>query len=301
MTMRLASLLLQNAALATGYILKQSARNAHAQQRSLLPAFHNLQLPQQDDLSSCFFTTSTRKPPPLKGWVQDKDGEWNWEEDDPNFVPPSEVQVKSPVTAVATPQLPSGTFAPKKSLGQNYLKDPNTVLKILKAFDKDATHDGAKTVQRIVELGPGAGALTDRLVDIYGTDVIQCIELDDRSVEILNKKHPDLQVTHADILQVNYPEMAEHEGQALVVIGNLPYYITSQILFALADASHFGAVDTATVTMQWEVGQRMVAPTKTKDYGILSVVFQLYADVRCHFKIPPTVFYPQRTCTILCF
>ena len=78
-----------------------------------------------------------------------------------------------------------------------------------------------------------------------------------------------------------------------VVIGNLPYYITSQILFALADASHFGAVYCATVTMQWEVGQRMVAPTSTKDYGILSVVFQLYADVNCHFKIPPTVFYPK--------
>ena len=72
------------------------------------------------------------------------------------------------------------------------------------------------------------------------------------------------EVTHADILQVDYPTLAQQEGQALVVIGNLPYYITSQILFALADASHFGAVDTATVTMQWEVGQRMVAPTRTK-------------------------------------
>jgi len=80
----------------------------------------------------------------------------------------------------------------------------------------------------------------------------------------------------------------------LAVIGNLPYYITSQILFALADASHTGAVQSATVTMQWEVAQRMVAKTHTKDYGILSVVFQLYStDVQCHFKIPPTVFYPQ--------
>ncbi|GAX11068.1 hypothetical protein FisN_2Lu601 [Fistulifera solaris] len=79
----------------------------------------------------------------------------------------------------------------------------------------------------------------------------------------------------------------------LVVIGNLPYYITSQILFALADAAHVGAVSSATVTMQWEVGQRMIAKPKTKDYGILSVVFQLYAEVVCHFKIPPTVFYPK--------
>jgi hypothetical protein len=261
--MRFASILLQNAALATGYIFKQSARNNH--QRSLLPTVHTLS--HQNNIGQfCSFTSSstTSKPPPLRGWVQDKDGEWSWEEDDPNFEQPSEMQVKSPVTAVATPQLPSGSFAPKKSLGQNYLKDPNTVLKILRAFDKDATHNGEKTIRRVVELGPGAGALTDRLVEIYGTDVVQCIELDERSIGILTKKHPGLEVTHADILQVNYPQMAEQEGQALVVIGNLPYYITSQILFALADASHFGAVDTATVTMQWEVGQRMVAPIRTK-------------------------------------
>jgi 16S rRNA A1518/A1519 N6-dimethyltransferase RsmA/KsgA/DIM1 with predicted DNA glycosylase/AP lyase activity len=119
------------------------------------------------------------------------------------------------------------------------------------------------------------------------------VEIDERSVGLLVDKHPGLRVRHADVLQVDYPTMAKEEGQPLVVIGNLPYYITSQILFALADASHFGAVHSATVTMQWEVGQRMVAPTRTKDYGILSVVFQLYAEVNCHFKIPPTVFYPK--------
>uniref|UniRef100_A0A7S2RTN6 rRNA adenine N(6)-methyltransferase n=1 Tax=Eucampia antarctica TaxID=49252 RepID=A0A7S2RTN6_9STRA len=87
--------------------------------------------------------------------------------------------------------------------------------------------------------------------------------------------------------------MAEEEGGPLNVIGNLPYYITSQILFALCDASHFNAVRSATVTMQWEVAQRIVAPTSCKAYGILSVVFQLYADCTLHFKIPPTVFYPK--------
>jgi 16S rRNA A1518/A1519 N6-dimethyltransferase RsmA/KsgA/DIM1 with predicted DNA glycosylase/AP lyase activity len=122
---------------------------------------------------------------------------------------------------------------------------------------------------------------------------LQCIEIDPRAVELLEEKHPCLVIRHEDVLQVNYPKMAQEEGQPLVVIGNLPYYITSQILFALADASHFGAVRSATVTMQWEVAQRMVAPTRCKDYGILSVVFQLYADVHCHFKISPTVFYPQ--------
>ncbi|KAG7336937.1 dimethyladenosine transferase [Nitzschia inconspicua] len=230
-----------------------------------------------------------------RGWVQGSDGEWEWEEDDPNFVP-AVTTTAIDTSSTATPQLPSGKLKPKQSLGQNFLKDPNTVAKIVRAFHDDATNRGnrpGKPLDSIVELGPGAGALTDRLVTNYGTDVLQCIEVDPRSVEILGERYPSLLVHHADVLQVNYPAMAEQEGQPLVIIGNLPYYITSQILFALADASHYGAVDCATVTMQWEVAQRMVAPTCCKDYGILSVVFQTYADVRCHFKIPPTVFYPQ--------
>jgi hypothetical protein len=198
---------------------------------------------------------------PQFGWVQNEaDGEWEWEEDDLSFVPST---ATIDITAAATPKLPAGKLKPKQSLGQNYLKDPNTVVKIVKAFHQDATRDG-KPIKTIVELGPGAGALTDRLVDNYGTDILQCIEVDDRAVEILNERYPDLLVHHADVLQVNYPEMAKKEGQPLVVFGNLPYYITSQILFALADASHYGAVDCATVTMQWEVAQRMVAPTCCK-------------------------------------
>jgi ribosomal RNA small subunit methyltransferase A len=232
------------------------------------------------------------------GWVQRSDGEWEWEEDDPNYVPPPPVEVAAAATveASATPQLPSGKLKPKQSLGQNFLRDGNTVAKMINAFHSDATERGdrpGKPLTSIVELGPGAGALTDPLVEKYGTEVLQCIEVDPRAIEILAERHPSLLVHHQDVLQVSYPEMAEEEGEPLVIIGNLPYYITSQILFALADASHYGAVDCATVTMQWEVAQRMVSPTSCKDYGILSVVFQTYADVRCHFKIPPTVFYPQ--------
>lgn len=239
---------------------------------------------------------TTRTATLLQGWVQGADGEWEWEEDDPNFVPTTTTTSTIDTSSTATPQLPSGKLKPKQSLGQNFLKDPNTVAKIVRAFHDDATLRGSrpgKPLDSIVELGPGAGALTDRLMKNYGADVLQCIELDPRAVEILGERYPSLLVHHEDVLQVNYPAMADQKGQPLVIIGNLPYYITSQILFALADASHYGAVDCATVTMQWEVARRMVAPTSTKDYGILSVVFQTYADVRCHFKIPPTVFYPQ--------
>jgi len=225
----------------------------------------------------------------LQNWAQGEDGEWEWEEQDSNYVAS---QIATEIISEATPKLPSGNFRPKQSLGQNYLRDGNTVNKILRAFHKDATRY-RPNVDRIIELGPGAGALTDPLVKTYGTETIQCIEIDERSVELLGEKHPNLKVHHQDVLQVDYPQMAQDEGKPLVVFGNLPYYITSQILFALADASHSGAVYSATVTMQWEVAQRMVASPSTKDYGILSVVFQLYAECNCHFKIPPTVFYPQ--------
>ena len=251
--------------------------------------------PSQDIVNNRSF--SPGRVTRLLGWVE-KDGEWEWEEDDPRFEDAPAGTATVVVEASATPRLPSGSYKPKQSLGQNYLKDPNTVAKIIATFDKDARKaqsDHIEELPSIVELGPGAGALTDKLVELYGTSKMQCIEIDPRSVELLRNKHPELTVHHEDVLQVNYPLMMkeDNEGKPLVVIGNLPYYITSQILFALADASHVGAVASATVTMQWEVAQRMVAATHTKDYGILSVVFQLYADVKCHFKIPPTVFYPK--------
>ena len=224
----------------------------------------------------------------LSGWVE-RNGDWEWEEDDPNYVDPPPVVTLSSVdeedsssSSQATPKLPSGTYKPKQSLGQNYLKDPNTVAKILRAFDSNMRkNNNSNGTQRIIELGPGAGALTDPLVAQYGAHHhLHCIEIDPRSVQLLRDKHgPALTVQHADVLQVDYADLVKNmtdDGEPLTVIGNLPYYITSQILFALADAAHRDAVRSATVTMQWEVGQRLVARTRTKDYGILSVVFQLY-------------------------
>ena len=260
--------------------------------------------------SQSSISTHTSSTVILNGWVQGSDGEWSWQEDEPNSPAATALLASADsINTQATPTLPSGSFKPKQSLGQNFLRDGNTVAKIVKAFVNDATNtlgisqneidgveinsNGDTTNLRAVELGPGAGALTDVLVPALGASNLQCIEIDDRSVELLNTKHPKLRVSHEDVLQVNYPQLAQDEGGPLSIIGNLPYYITSQILFALADASHSNSIRSATVTMQWEVGQRLVAKTRTKDYGILSVVFQLYADCSIHFKIPPTVFYPQ--------
>ena len=179
--------------------------------------------------------------------------------------------------------LPPGLHKPKQSLGQNYLSDQNYVLKICDAFQDDSIEG-----HRVVEIGPGMGALTRVLVRKYPR--MTAIEIDDRSVKFLNEKLPGLSVLNEDIMTFNWEKLAAEKGGKLNVVANLPYYITSQVLFGLADAHK--VINKAVVTMQWEVGERVTAKPSTKDYGIPSVVFQLYGKTELNFKIPPKVFFP---------
>lgn len=203
-----------------------------------------------------------RKPRPTK--TEDSESEESSEPDRPFTLPP-------------------GQHRPKQSLGQNYLSDQNYVLKICDAFQDDS-QDG----HRVVEIGPGLGALTRVLLRKYPK--MTAIEIDERSIKILKEKLPELQVIHQDVLQFDWAKMAEEKGGKLNVIANLPYYITSQVLFGLADAHK--SINKAVVTMQWEVGERVTAQPGNKDYGIPSVVFQLYGKTHLNFKIPPKVFFP---------
>jgi 16S rRNA (adenine1518-N6/adenine1519-N6)-dimethyltransferase len=182
------------------------------------------------------------------------------------------------------PTLPPGLFAPKMSLSQNFLADPNYIFKMVSAL-KDSSPDGS----RVIELGPGTGALTSRLAPRYPKMI--GVELDQRAMRILAQKVPGTTVIRSDVLLVNYTKLAEIRGGPLNVIGNLPYHVTSQVLFTLAD--HARAVDSAYVTMQREVAERIVARPNSKKYGILSVAFQLYSDPKILFDLPPTAFFPR--------
>lgn len=175
-----------------------------------------------------------------------------------------------------------GSISPKKSLGQNFLKDPNTIRKIVSALH-------ASPEDHVVEIGPGIGALTDELVKRY--PAFTAIELDQRAVDFLREKHPDLDVRRQDVLEVDWAALVEEKGGPLHVIGNLPYYITSQILFALLDARPH--IHEAVLMMQLEVAERLVAQPKTKEYGILSVAVQLYTQPELLFRVSPNVFYPK--------
>ena len=200
---------------------------------------------------------------------------------------------------------------PKQSLGQNFLRDPNTIRRIVAALAAPA---GAP----VVEIGPGTGALTEVLLETYPS--LTAIEVDERAVALLEERFPRLDVRHQDVLEVDWKALAAERGGPLHVIGNLPYYITSPILFSLLDAQarlaaepeptdpvpgqagrgqavHEAVVREAVVMMQLEVAERLVAVPRTKAYGILSVLFQLYATPELLFRLSPHVFFPKPSVT----
>jgi len=172
---------------------------------------------------------------------------------------------------------------PKKSLGQNYLQDENILRKIVGGLHlcKDDV---------VVEIGPGHGALTRHLVD--HPIILIGIEVDDRAIELLHtiisKK---MLLIHANVLDVDLQEISKKHRKKLKIVGNIPYYLTSEILFWLIDAR--AAVQEATLMMQVEVARRLVAVPKNKEYGILSVLTQFYTDCEMLFKVSRNCFYPK--------
>jgi 16S rRNA (adenine1518-N6/adenine1519-N6)-dimethyltransferase len=172
---------------------------------------------------------------------------------------------------------------PKKSLGQNFLRDENILRKIVESLD-------LRNDDIVVEIGCGNGALTkhlaDRPIKLIG------IEVDERAIELLRESvSPKMDLIHADVLDVNLQELSDRQQGRLRIVGNIPYYLTSEILFRL-----FGAREVlidATLMMQLEVARRLVAPTRKKDYGILSVFTQFYTDCEMLFKVSRNCFFPR--------
>ena len=171
---------------------------------------------------------------------------------------------------------------PKKSLGQHFLRDPNTVRKIVAALE-------APPGAPVVEIGPGTGAMTAVLAEQY--DRLTAIEVDERAVAHLQEHLPGVDVRHEDILDVDWARLAAEQQEPLYVIGNLPYYITSPILFSLLDAGP--CLRRAVIMMQKEVAERLVAPAGSKTYGILSVQTQIWSRPRLLFDVSRNVFFPR--------
>jgi 16S rRNA (adenine1518-N6/adenine1519-N6)-dimethyltransferase len=177
----------------------------------------------------------------------------------------------------------------RKHLGQNWLADPRYADRIVEAVDPLST-------DLVLEIGPGPGALTDRLVPRASHTI--AIELDPRMREPLEARHERdrLTVIEADVLETDLTELVANARAAhptverVRVAANLPYYISSAVLVHLIE--HRSAFFDATLMLQKEVVERLVAPPGGKDYGSLTVFVAMYAEARRLFDVPPGAFRP---------
>jgi 16S rRNA (adenine1518-N6/adenine1519-N6)-dimethyltransferase len=173
-----------------------------------------------------------------------------------------------------------GRLKRKPKLGQNFLADPAAALASVDALG-DLTHE------TVVEIGPGAGAITEILATRARRLI--AIELDHSLAAQLRAQFPGIEVLEADILTVNLSALRKGE-ERLRVVGNLPYYITSPILSHLFE--HHAAIETAVVMMQREVADRVAASPGSRDYGVLSATAQIYARIERVLDLPPSAFMP---------
>src|SRR5690242_16494075 len=171
---------------------------------------------------------------------------------------------------------------PKKHYGQHFLHERGVVERIVAAI---APQPG----DRIVEIGPGEGALTLPLLDAAHT--LTAIELDAELIEPLRaaaQSRGELTIIHADVLEVDFTTLAG--GGKLRLAGNLPYYVSSPILFHCLE--HARAIADMVFMLQKEVVDRMAAPPGSKTYGRLSVMLQLACRVEPLLRVPPGAFRP---------
>jgi 16S rRNA (adenine1518-N6/adenine1519-N6)-dimethyltransferase len=175
---------------------------------------------------------------------------------------------------------PTGGHQARKRFGQHFLTDGAIIDGIVRAI---APRPG----QALVEIGPGLGALTQPLVERAGK--LTVIELD-RDLASRLRQRPELNVVESDVLKVDFPALADTLGAPLRVVGNLPYNISSPILFHLLASAH--RVEDQHFMLQKEVVDRMAAGPGSKTYGRLSVMLQWRYDIEALFDVPPESFDP---------
>ena len=173
----------------------------------------------------------------------------------------------------------SAKFTPRKQLGQNFLIDPNIKYKIVTACELNPG-------DVVLEIGAGWGALTKEIAS--KVKQVIAIETDKKLYQALGKTLQDssVKLIHADFLKFSLTELP----RGVKVIGNLPYYITSPILEKILN--HRQYFDSVYITVQKEVGVRMVAAVNTKAYSAFSCFIQYYTQPKMLFKIRNTSFKP---------
>lgn len=169
---------------------------------------------------------------------------------------------------------------PRKRFGQHFLVDTGVLDAIVAAIDP-------RPGQALVEIGPGLGALTQPLLE--RCERLTVVELD-RDLAARLRKNPALEVIEADVLTVDFAALAAARAAKLRIVGNLPYNISTPILFHLLGAAD--RVEDQHFMLQAEVVERMAAGPGGKDYGRLSVMLQWRYHVEALFEVPPGAFDP---------
>lgn len=177
-------------------------------------------------------------------------------------------------------------FRFRKSLGQNFLIDGNILNKILDAAD-------VKKDDVVLEIGPGIGTVTQALAERAGR--VFAVEIDKNLVEILREtlgQYDNVEIINQDILKFSMADFVRSlDVGKIKVVANLPYYITSPVILKAIESRD--VISMAVFMLQKEVGRRLTASPKTKDYGSLTVLVNYFTSPEVVFDVPNTVFMPQ--------
>jgi 16S rRNA (adenine1518-N6/adenine1519-N6)-dimethyltransferase len=180
--------------------------------------------------------------------------------------------------------LRDAAFAPKKSLGQNFLVHDRVLDSILKLVELSPDDE-------ILEIGPGLGSLTRRLV--AGARRVRAVEIDRFLIEKLRAgslgSHPALELIHGDILELPLEKILP--GRKSKLVANLPYSISTPVLFRLFELRDYFLF--FVLMVQREVAERMASPPGTKSYGSLSVWCQIHGRITARVPVAPEAFFPR--------
>lgn len=174
---------------------------------------------------------------------------------------------------------------PRKRFGQNFLQDKNIIHNMVQAFNLQAK-------DHVLEIGPGQGALTHVMLPMVRQ--LDAIEIDRDLYQGLlatASQHPSFHVHLLDALTCQLSDYLITPQEQLRVVGNLPYNISTPLLFHLL--SQTSSIQDMHFMLQKEVVERMAAPVNSADYGRLSVMIQYYCHVEQVLRVPPTAFFPQ--------
>lgn len=175
---------------------------------------------------------------------------------------------------------------PKKKLGQSFLEDKNVINKILAISD-------IRQDDTVVEIGAGVGIMTELIAQ--KAHKVVAIDIDPRMIDILRERlahYNHVDIIQTDVLEYDFSQVAtKFTSQKIKVVGNIPYYISSQILFQLLAYRHF--ISSMVLMFQKELAERLIAYPGTRNYGIPTIFVSMFTECFREMVVPRGCFYPQ--------